>query len=172
MLEEERRRRLNKIIKKKEDAKELRKLRAEMNRLKKLPDVKRYLELEKNLENEKILTNDEIKNQVMGQYLSYCSCCHDIWYYFGAYQVERGLGFENRDRYYQVSDSQEIDCYCYRCLDCFQEIKVSAKENEQFLKEHTVIKTRTSFDECRKIYCELLCTNSVSHTYKKLMRKI
>lgn len=174
MKEEERQRRLKIIAEKKEEAKNLRKMKIEMNRLKESPDVKRYFELLEKLEDKEILTAPEIMRQEMGKSLNRYNgdCSHDIWYYRGGYALEYDRGPESRDTYYRVNDPEQVNYYSYRCLDCDLEIEISPKDNEKFLKEHCVIKTRTSYNKCREIYSELLCTNRIDHAYHKLLKKI
>ena len=174
MKEEEGQRRLKIISKKKEEAQRLRKMQTELNRLKESPDVKRYFELVEALGEKEILTADEIAKKEMGRFLIRYNdeCSHDIWYYCGAYRVEYDRGPESRDTYYRVSDPCQVNYYSYRCLDCYHEVEISPKDNENFLKEHCVIKTRLNYNKCREIYSELLCKNRVDHAYQKLLKRI
>lgn len=174
MKEEERQRRLRVIKEKKEEAKKLKKMQTELKHLMNNPDVKRYFELVDELEDKEILTADEITKKEMRKFLNRYSgeCSHDVWHYSGGYYVERDRGPESRDTYYRTNDSSRINCYLYRCLDCDYQIEVSWSENERFLREHCVIKTKTDYNKCREIYSELLCTNRVDHAYQKLLKRI
>lgn len=174
MKEEERQRRLKIIAEKKEETRKLKKMQTELKHLMNSPDVKRYFELVEELEDKEILSADEIMKQEMGKWSNRYNdeCSHDIWYYLGGYVVEYDYGPESRDTYYRTNDPKKIDWYSYRCLDCYEEIEVSPKDNEKFLRDHCVIKTRLDYNKCREIYSELLCTNRIDHAYQKLLKRI
>lgn len=178
MNEKERLRRINNVKVVKEEMKKLRDKKAELNRLKSNEFVKKFLKLSSELDGKEILTEEQIKKREFKKHIYYCECNHEIWYYMGAYFVEYDCGPESRDHYYKASREEDIEYYIYRCLECYEEVEVRKEDNEEFVKQHTILKsnktstTERSFDEVRDIYFKLLFTNTTDKAYKKLIKRI
>lgn len=179
MKEEERLKRISNVEVMKEEMKVLKAKRTELNNLKSNQFVKRFLELSEELEDKKILTLEEIKKEEFNKYTCYSECSHDIWCYMGAYYTEYDRGPESEDRSYRAFREEDIEYYRYRCLECFEEVEVKKKDHEEFIKQHTILRTTNNsffydgnYRKVREMYFKILYTNNTEDAYKKLIRRI
>lgn len=174
MREDERKNRLEQIKVQQEKMKRLSDARNRLNQLKKNVLVKEYLRLSEMLQSEEILTEEEIRKTCMGKEMP-STCEHDIWFYLGGYRTEHD---KDSISVFKETMLWKVEYYAYCCLDCRETIKVLPKDNENFLSEHKVIKLSDShssysnYELCRKMYLNLLCSNTTENAYKKLKKSL
>lgn len=177
MKEEERLERIRLIEEKKKEMRKLKTLTKEFKELQKDPKIKRYLVLERTLSGSEIMNTDEIveKTFLRNRYMSNCS--HDIWFFMGGFSVQYDYGPESRDSYCYEFDEDKIQIYRYKCLECCETIEIPKNQNEEFLKNHNVMKlnkryiTSNDFLKYNKEYYKLLLTGSTERAYKKLVKR-
>lgn len=174
MKEEERARRLEQINCQQEKMKRLSEAKKRLNDLKKNVLVKEYLRLSEMLEQEKMISEQEIIRNCMGS-LSSSDCKHDVWFYLGGYRTE-----DDKDSISLFKETMpwKVEYYAYCCLDCREEVKILPKDNERFLSENKVIQlsgshsSYSNYELCRKMYLNLLCSNTTENAYKKLKKSL
>lgn len=176
MKEEDRILKLKKIEERKMEMKNLKEQMKRFKQLKQNSVVQEYLNLQEQLQGKTIISIQDIQTSEMMQ--RSCDCTHDIWFFMGGRRVEYDYGPESRDSYYYEFDEDKVDIYLYYCLECFEQIQVAKKDNNEFLRNNKVLifnKKYISTDDFRnyqKQYYRLLLTNESEKAIQKIIRRV